>query len=462
MTIMDTGDPTPPDFAPLQRVVRLLELERTEAARDEVTRFLAGNPQSSEGHALLSACLSMAGQGAEALSEAQQAVRLNPEGFLELYYLVAALDSLGRPKQALDAVDDLLTHHPDNATTHEVRGTLLAKLGRFEEAGDAYEESLRLDPEDADVLAALATVEMRLDRIESASELIRDALALSPDSDTAHLNRGLNLWRKGRYGEAAAAFRETLRLDPNSDIARRLLLTAMQFHDSPKRPPRPTWLRRYQAKLPLFTAVVFTVSALAPSMWIEQAPLSLLPAIALFGTFVNLATVSGISLLYARGLLNRRSRELLSDTERNSAAVAIVILAAAAASVVVAGISLSTRPPDRRRGLRDGLPTGIAGYHVFRSSSPHSFHSRGFRCRGAGNHWMRHEFGRMAWCGPADSYLLPPRGSGVRPRLLAAPATVSPKIPLTPSQSTYNNQSTVATPPRNVPASHIPTVSSPA
>jgi tetratricopeptide (TPR) repeat protein len=109
---------------------------------------------------------------AEAQSEIEEALKLDPEFEEAKYYLADTYILEEKPTAALPLLEALLHRQPRDARALADQGKALEKLNRDTEAARAYEGCLRVDPERADVHYRLARVYQKLKRSdESVREL---------------------------------------------------------------------------------------------------------------------------------------------------------------------------------------------------------------------------------------------------------------------------------------------------
>jgi tetratricopeptide (TPR) repeat protein len=81
---------------------------------------------------------------AAALTDVEEALKLNPLSLLGLRLKAHLLDKLDRPAEAIAALDLAVKHYPDNAPARAGRGVLLARAGKREAAlQDARDALLR-------------------------------------------------------------------------------------------------------------------------------------------------------------------------------------------------------------------------------------------------------------------------------------------------------------------------------
>jgi tetratricopeptide (TPR) repeat protein len=170
--------------AALEKVQHLVDLDRYTEARAELTRYLATEPDSVIGLCLLSTC----------------------ELGLENYHL------------ALSAADKALAVMPEGDWPLRLRALALDKLGQSGAAREAAEAAVAADPNYWANHHTLANVSVTVDK-HAAYEAAARAVELAPHQPEAYVTLGLTLSHLKRRREERAAYTEALRLDPQNAMA---------------------------------------------------------------------------------------------------------------------------------------------------------------------------------------------------------------------------------------------------
>ena len=181
---------------------------------------LARSPRSWMAHHILAFNLAMAGgHGPEAISEYEQALRINPDypdSHIGLGIELARLP--GRQLEAIAQYEKALELNPGAAEAHNNMGLALEAVpGRESEAIAHYEKALSLRPEFAEAHANLANSLARVPgRMNEALAHYREAERLDPDFPEIHENYANTLSHlPGREADAISEYETALRLRPD-------------------------------------------------------------------------------------------------------------------------------------------------------------------------------------------------------------------------------------------------------
>ncbi|MFI7618388.1 tetratricopeptide repeat protein [Nonomuraea terrae] len=264
---------------PVQRGRTLLGMRRWAEAEREFRGALAQEPQHVAAHALLGLALVQQGKTAEAVEEAQEAVRLAPDQWLPHFAAAQVYHRAHRPDEALAACRAALNLHPEYATIWEVLARIHLARGEWPLMAGAARRGLELDPEDADLASLLSLAYTNLGDAEQAGGAAAHAVRLDPESATAHFVRGHAALRFGDPRDAAEAFREVLRLDPGFGRARDLLVRALKQRNPVHRRLEPLrrrfrggwWMVLLLPAIPPMIAVFVLIALLHWAAWVAES-----------------------------------------------------------------------------------------------------------------------------------------------------------------------------------------------
>ena len=167
----------------------LAQQDKTNEARNWLSRALEMRPDLSEGWYELGRLQGASGQFAAALESFDRARQLVPGEPRYRCEMAKALVKLKRGPEAIAQLQEALRLGAANWEAHYLLGEQLAFVGRIPEARREFEQTLRLKP----------------------------AYAM------AHLNLGVALVKEGQFDGARRQFEEVLRLEPDNQLARNAL-----------------------------------------------------------------------------------------------------------------------------------------------------------------------------------------------------------------------------------------------
>jgi tetratricopeptide (TPR) repeat protein len=175
---------------------------------------IAVTSPNARAHSVLSGGLRGEGRAAEALVEAEEAVRLEP-GIAAYWSEVGlVLRDLRRLEPAAVAFERALALDPGLASAWAGTGFVAAGLGKLGEAEHAFRRATALAPDDALAWNELGLVLVATGRVGEAVEAYRHALEANPGAAAAWSNLAAAYQRIGRMGEAGEAFAAAVRADP--------------------------------------------------------------------------------------------------------------------------------------------------------------------------------------------------------------------------------------------------------
>lgn len=172
--------------------------------------------------------LDMLGQTAQAVSTAEESVRLNNQDATALAQLGDLRRRSGNTAGALEAYRQAATLQPKNADYRTELAVLRLGLGRYADARRDANMALQMNSTpvaQARAQLVLGLLDYRSDRYASASTALRASAATLPDAET-FLWLGLSEYHLGNYAAAAEALGESVRLSPDP-MARRNLGSAL-------------------------------------------------------------------------------------------------------------------------------------------------------------------------------------------------------------------------------------------
>ena len=151
---------------------------------------------------------------AEAQSEIEEALKLDPEFEEAKYYLADTYILEDKPTAALPLLAALLHRQPRDARALADQGKALEKLNRDTEAARAYEGCLRVDPERADVHYRLARVYKKLKR---SDDYVRELATAQRLQKKKREEQETLMQASGAHGDPTRQGGQPLRLPASND-----------------------------------------------------------------------------------------------------------------------------------------------------------------------------------------------------------------------------------------------------
>lgn len=207
----------------------VLTIQRNQDYRSELalwTDTVAKAPGNARAHLNLSEVLINAGEPADALVHAAEAVRLHPTSAEAQNNVGIALMQLGRPEDAIGYCREALRLRPTYVKAHSNLGIALLKSGQLPAAIMEFEEAIRLEPGSADTPALrrnLGIALLKSGRLPEAIAQFESVLEADPGSVEVHYSLALALGISERLDEAAEHLETVLRLQPDHADARAAL-----------------------------------------------------------------------------------------------------------------------------------------------------------------------------------------------------------------------------------------------
>jgi tetratricopeptide (TPR) repeat protein len=223
-------------------------------------RRLEKYPADYTAHFNLGAVLQAQDKQAEALTQFQQALKINPTSVAALTSLGVSQQALGNVtaaqqlyQQALERDPDytnarynlanvllaqgdvheaiahlqmLLRTQPNDAGVHNSLGSAYGMQGNHPKAEAHFQHAVRLNPANADARANLAFVVAVQGKFDEAITHYEAALRLNPNNADAHNQLGVLLAQKGKLKEAVAHFEQAVKLNPDDAGAKENLRKA--------------------------------------------------------------------------------------------------------------------------------------------------------------------------------------------------------------------------------------------
>src|SRR4030043_2050028 len=194
-------------MADAQETLRLLGDEKTQPTRRR---------DLDDVHLLLAQVCIEKEQYPEALSECQEALRINPESIEALNFSGIALRRSGRVDEAIEKYLAILKRKPGHPQTLYNLGIAYSKKGAKDNAEESSKRAIEARPRFAEALSNLGELYLRLDRASGAETPLRNAVAVNPLYPPSYTNLAEVEYRRRDYGKAMELVDKALALDPES------------------------------------------------------------------------------------------------------------------------------------------------------------------------------------------------------------------------------------------------------
>jgi len=212
-----------PDNARLRARLGLVLMDRTAdlaAARQQLDRALALDPQEPFALTVMSRLLWSKSRAEEALEFAERAMALDP---LDLALKVESVNkymTVGRPADAERLARSIIEQDPGYVPGLQALGNVYWRTGRHVEAFRVYHRLLQINPRTAYIIERIARSFQNLGDLDGARRWLDRAADINPDSAT--LDRAQLLWLGGQSDEAIEIYkREVERARENGTLVDR-------------------------------------------------------------------------------------------------------------------------------------------------------------------------------------------------------------------------------------------------
>jgi tetratricopeptide (TPR) repeat protein len=165
-------------------------------------------------HLLLAQVYTEQERYSDAMSECQEALRINPESIEALNFSGIALRRSGRLDEAIEKYHAILERKPDHSQTFYNLGIAYSKKGALGKAEESYRRAVDYRPRFAEALSNLGELYLRLDRDGEAESLLRKAAEVNPRYPLAYTNLAEVEFRRREYDKALELVEKALAIDP--------------------------------------------------------------------------------------------------------------------------------------------------------------------------------------------------------------------------------------------------------
>jgi tetratricopeptide (TPR) repeat protein len=192
--------------------------------------LLASVEQCAEAHSNLGFDLEREGKIEDAISQYEQAIRINPNSAMARFRLGIALVEIGKPEDAVRQYEAALRLDPKLDGAHNNMGMALLQIGRAQEAIDHFQQAVRIYPAFAEAHNNLGLALAQTGRRQDAIRQYEQAIQIQPDFSEAHYNLGNAYLQLGDPGNAVPEYEQAIRIRPdNADAHNNLGLALAQL-----------------------------------------------------------------------------------------------------------------------------------------------------------------------------------------------------------------------------------------
>ncbi len=185
--------------------------------REALTEFeeaLKLDPDYIEPHNNLAVVYNRMGRNEEAIEELHEVLMLNP-GYTEGHSNLAHIyTGMGRYDEAIFELEKALELDPGYAPAHNSLGHIFAGQKKYQGAVKQFQEAVRLDQKYVMARNNLGHVYLELEKYEDAIKEFEQVIKLDTRFIEAHHGMGLAYYNKGRYDKAAHAWARAVYLKP--------------------------------------------------------------------------------------------------------------------------------------------------------------------------------------------------------------------------------------------------------
>ncbi len=163
--------------------------------------------------------LQQKGQQEEAAALFKQVLEVQPNDFVAQYSLGVICSNQGNPDQALTWLIGAAAADPSNAQAQYALATTLQGLALYEQALEAFDKALSLNPKYMEAYNNKATLLHSMNRHLDALTTLETALTVEPSDQKSLNNKGYILTEFKQNAIAANVFKHLLNLNPDYEYA---------------------------------------------------------------------------------------------------------------------------------------------------------------------------------------------------------------------------------------------------
>jgi eukaryotic-like serine/threonine-protein kinase len=187
------------------------QLANIEQARKACSDAVMLGNAGADGHICLGTLAQQTGKPAEAASEFQKALQLEPASDRASMGLAKAYEKLNQPEKAEAVYQQGVALHPNNPRAYDGLGAFYFRTGDYAKAELMFRTATEKDPQSFRSYSNLAAALMSQEKDAEAVAVLKKSIALRPTAD-GHSNLGIALFRVRQFDDAANEFRRSLQI----------------------------------------------------------------------------------------------------------------------------------------------------------------------------------------------------------------------------------------------------------
>ena len=206
-------------YSQISKIESLLEASKIDAAREQINRLAQEFPDLWYVPMFRARLALSLDDYKEAEQQAQQAIAINAENTISIYFLSVAQHKLRKYDEALKHIDMAISIDPNEPHYYAFKGQQLMHRERYGDAEFVVREGLKINPDHEGCLNVLALSQNLQGKRGVASNTVGELLEANPESADTHANAGYLALHTNQIEKARTHFVEALRLEPDNQWA---------------------------------------------------------------------------------------------------------------------------------------------------------------------------------------------------------------------------------------------------
>jgi serine/threonine-protein kinase len=169
------------------------------------------------GHVCLGLIKDGTGRYAEAVSEYQLALGLEPTNEDAVVHLALAYEHAGKITEAEKAYEQAIQAHPNSRFSYNLLGTFYRRRNEYDKALQMFGKVIQIAPEWYGTYVNVGAIYNDMGQYEKAIDPLKKAIAIRP-SYPGYVNLGAAYYGLKQFSDAATAYQEAAKLDPQQSV----------------------------------------------------------------------------------------------------------------------------------------------------------------------------------------------------------------------------------------------------